>query len=209
MLEIPEEALENLLAALTRMTIGFVFDGTVEAAHHFIRENRLEREREKLENLEETPTLWEWEEGEEDANRTSPGIPVVSPVEPLRAPPTGPIPLGGPLPPPAGIPQEEDHLPATTSTWKEIEAASGITSASAREPNSLLPSKHGWRGTPSPRRQQRTGGGWSRISWRSSATPPNGSTPKPRPAGREPWRRARRNRRKKRRPDTARRPCRN
>ena len=55
-------------------------------------ENRLERESEKLADLEEPPTLWEWEEGEEDADRASPGIPVASPVEPLRAPPTRPIP---------------------------------------------------------------------------------------------------------------------
>ena len=104
MLEIPEEALENLLAALTRMNIGFVLDGTVEAALHVMRENRLEREREKLADLGEPPTLWEWVKGEEDADRASPGIPVASPVEPLRAPPTGPIPLGGPSPPPADTP---------------------------------------------------------------------------------------------------------
>ena len=57
MLEIPEKALENLLAALTRMNIGFVLDGTVEAALYVMRENRLEREREKLADLEEPPTL--------------------------------------------------------------------------------------------------------------------------------------------------------
>ena len=74
MFEIPEEALENLLAAITRMNIGFVLDGTVEA-------------------------------------------------EPLRAPPTGPIPLGGPLPPPADTPQEGERRHTTTSTWEEMEAA--------------------------------------------------------------------------------------
>ena len=89
MLEIPE-------AALGRMNIGFVLDGTVEAALRVMRENRLEREREKLADLEEPPTLWEWEAGQEEADRAIPGIPDASPVEPLRAPPTGPIPLGGP-----------------------------------------------------------------------------------------------------------------
>ena len=59
MLEIPEGALENLLAALTSMNIGFVLDGTVEAALHVMRENRLEKEREKLADLGEPPTLWE------------------------------------------------------------------------------------------------------------------------------------------------------
>ena len=35
------------------MNIGFVLDGSVEAALHVMRENRLEREREKLADLEE------------------------------------------------------------------------------------------------------------------------------------------------------------
>ena len=105
MLEIPEDALENLLVALTRMNIGFVLDGTVEMALHVMRENHLEREREKLADSEEPPTLWEWEEGEEDADRASPGIPVASPVEPLRAPPTG----DGPV---ASTPGWESQTPA-------------------------------------------------------------------------------------------------
>ena len=57
MLEIPEEALENLLAALARMNIGFILDRTVQAVLHVMRENRLQREREKLADLEEPPTL--------------------------------------------------------------------------------------------------------------------------------------------------------
>ena len=123
MLEIPEEVLENLLAALARMNIGFVLYGTVEAALQVMRENRLGREHEKLAVLEEPPTLWEWQEGEEEADRTSPGIPVASPIEPLKEPPTGPIPFGGPLPPPASTPQVGHHLPTTASTWKAVQAA--------------------------------------------------------------------------------------
>ena len=52
MLEISEKVLENVLAALDRMNIGFVPDGTVEDAVHVMRENRLEREQEKLVELE-------------------------------------------------------------------------------------------------------------------------------------------------------------
>ena len=123
MLEIPEEALENLLAALARMNIGFVLGRTVQAALRVMRENRIEREREKLAVLEEPPTLWECEEGEEEADRASPGIPVAPPIEPLRELPTGPIPLGGPLLPPASTPKVGGHVPTTASTWEEMEAA--------------------------------------------------------------------------------------
>ena len=213
MLEIPEEALENLLAALTRMNIGFVLHGTVEAAFHVMRESRLEREREKLADLGEPPTLWEWEESEVTADRASPGIPVASPVEPLRAPSTGPIPLGGASLPSADIPQAGAPPPHPRGRrWRPPcgNSASGIANASAPVPNSWLPSKHGWRGNPSPRWQQKTGGGWWRISGRSSATPPTEPPSEQRPAGRKPWRRRPRgNKRKKRRPDAVRRPGRN
>ena len=160
MLEIPEEALENLLAALTRMNIGFALDGTVEAALHVMHENRLEGEREKLADLGELPTLWEWEEGEEDADRASPGIPVALPVEPLQAPPTEPIPLGGPSPLPADTPQEGERLPTTTSTWEEMESALRKFRERDRECQraraELFAAFQTWmEGQPEPRRQQR------------------------------------------------------
>ena len=214
MLEIPEEVLENLPAALTRMNIGFVLDGTVEAALYVMRENRLEREREKLAALEEPPILREWEEGEEDADRASPGVPVASPVEPLRAPPTGLIPLGRPSLPPAHTPQEEECLPTTKSTLEEMEAALQKFRERDRECQraraEIFAAFQTWmEGHPEAPKAAKN---WWRLveDKQEEDIPPTGPPLEPRPVGRKPWKRRPRGKtRKKWRPDAARRPGRN
>ena len=51
MLEIPEDTLETVLAALMRMRIGRKAHATIEAALHLLREQQREREREREEEV--------------------------------------------------------------------------------------------------------------------------------------------------------------
>ena len=51
MLEIPEDTLETVLAALMRMRIGQKAHATIQAALHLLREQQRERERERKEEV--------------------------------------------------------------------------------------------------------------------------------------------------------------
>ena len=115
-------------------------------------------------------------------------------MEHLGAPPTGPIPLGGPLPPQAGIPREKDHLLISTSTWEEMEAAlrqfRERDHQCQRARANLIAAFQTWMEghSESPKAAKN----WWRLvehKLEELRTPPTGSLPEQRPAGREPWRR--------------------
>ena len=60
MLEIPDETLGKVLAALMRMDLGEVAHRTVEAALHLLRERYFKHERERREEVNwECPVMWE------------------------------------------------------------------------------------------------------------------------------------------------------
>ena len=137
MWEVSQEDVERVLAALISLDLGKEVEGTAQAALHVMQERRVEIEREQLEEASwQLPFLEEWDEGQEEAPRASPGVPVTSPREEFSPCPTGPIPVGcsrtsrdcatqtqetarpSLQAPMASLPEEEEDPPC--STWEEV-----------------------------------------------------------------------------------------
>ena len=137
MWEVSPEDVERVLAALINLDLGQGVEGIARAALHVMQERCAEREREQLEEASwEPPILEESDEGQEEASRAGPGVPVTSPQEELS-----PCPTGGILPgwaqtsrdcatqtqettrpslqaPRARQPEEEEDPPCIT--WEEV-----------------------------------------------------------------------------------------
>ena len=135
--EVAQEDVERVLAALISLDLGQGVEDTAHTALHVMQERCAEREREQLEEANwEPPILETWDEGQEEASRASPGVPVTSPREELIPCPTGPIPVGcsrtsrdcatqtqetarpSLQAPRAHEPEEEEDPPC--STWEEV-----------------------------------------------------------------------------------------
>ena len=82
MWEVLQEDAERVLAALISLDLNKEVEGTAQAALHVMQERRVEIEREQLEEASwKHPFLEEWDEGQEEAPRASPGVPQTSPRE--------------------------------------------------------------------------------------------------------------------------------
>ena len=128
MLQIPEDALERVFAALIGLDLGIGIEGTAMAALHLLGQHQETKEQRAREEAQASAIIEELKEGQGDVARgSSPGIPVSSPRDSLKEPPAGPIPA--PYVARRAVEgvnvacQTEETIPGDGSTWDEMAGA--------------------------------------------------------------------------------------